>query len=137
MSALPSLQDELNRKAFQTMEWLSNASDKAKISEAQFSTGVDALFMATSGLVDAGILALVSQASQIAGKGSAEVKRHFIKGDTIVTLCWVWDDAQVTVTKRQNGARQKQQVSADSPAQARGRFNTMAQALLARGFEEL
>ena len=137
MSVLPSLQEELDRKAFQTMEWLTNACDKAKISEAQFSTGVDALFMATSGLVDSDILTLVSQATEIAGKATTGVRRHFVKDGTIVTLAWAWDDAQVTVTKRQNGARQKQQVSADSPAQARGRFNTMAQALLARGFEEL
>ena len=137
MSALPSLQDELNRKAFQTMEWLTNAFDKAKISDAQFGTGIDALFMATSGLVDGEILTLVTQASTLASPVPEPVRRHFILGGTIISLTWRVDDAMVAIVKRQNGLRNEQVLETATPAQARDRVQTLAQRLLARGFEEV
>ena len=137
MSALPSLQDELNRKAFQSMEWLTNAFDKGKVSEAQFSTGVDVLFMATSGLVDGEILTLVTQASTLARQVPEQVRRHFIMDGTIISLTWRVDDAMVTIVKRQNGLRNEQVLETATPAQARDRVQTLAQRLLARGFEEV
>lgn len=137
MSALPSVQDELNRKAFQTMEWLTNAFDKAKISDAQLSTGIDALFMATSGLVDGEILALVTQASTLASSAPEQVRRHFIMAGTIISLTWRVDDSMVTIVKRQNGSRHEQVLETGTPAQARVRVHSLAKALLARGFEEM
>lgn len=50
--APPELKDELNRKVMDTMSWLITRVGNGYISEQQFSTAVDALFMAVSGLVD-------------------------------------------------------------------------------------
>jgi hypothetical protein len=51
VTAVPVLQDEVNRKAFDTIAWLTLAVTQGNITPDQFSTGIDALFMATSGLV--------------------------------------------------------------------------------------
>jgi hypothetical protein len=42
---------ELRAKAFEALSWLINSVHQCKITEEQFNTGVDVLFMAVSGLV--------------------------------------------------------------------------------------
>ena len=51
MSGVPVLQDEVNRKALESLSYLITALHHKKITPEQFSTGVDVLFMAVSGLV--------------------------------------------------------------------------------------
>lgn len=51
MSGVPVLQDEVNRKALDSLSYLITALHHKKITADQFSTGVDVLFMAVSGLV--------------------------------------------------------------------------------------
>lgn len=51
MTGVPVLQDEVNRKALESMSYLITALHHKKITPDQFSTGVDVLFMAVSGLV--------------------------------------------------------------------------------------
>lgn len=51
MSEVPELADELRVKSFDALNHLIQSVHNAKITEEQFSTGVDALFMAVSGLV--------------------------------------------------------------------------------------
>lgn len=69
MTAVPVLQDEINRKALDTLMWLTLALDQRKITPDQFSTGVDSLFMAVSGLVsDADWMQLIGEAQYIIDK---------------------------------------------------------------------
>lgn len=42
---------ELKRKAMETLQWLINGVHNATITEEQFNTGIDTLFMTASGLV--------------------------------------------------------------------------------------
>jgi hypothetical protein len=66
MSGVPVLQDEVNRKAVDTLIWLGMSLHHGKISVDQFSTGVDALFMAVSGLVtDKDWLQMIGEAQYI------------------------------------------------------------------------
>jgi hypothetical protein len=51
MSGVPILQEEIDRKALETLEYLTMAVTHGKITPEQFSTGVDVLFMAVNGLV--------------------------------------------------------------------------------------
>lgn len=66
---VPVLQDEINRKAFETIAWLTLAVTQGKITPEQFSTGIDALFMATSGLVtDRDYIIMISEAQSLIEK---------------------------------------------------------------------
>lgn len=63
---IPVLQDEINRKALDTIAWLTLAVTQGKISAEQFSTGIDALFMATSGLVtDKDYIIMITEAQRL------------------------------------------------------------------------
>jgi hypothetical protein len=63
---VPVLQDEINRKAFETIAWLTLAVTSGKISPEQFSTGIDSLFMATSGLVtDRDYIIMITEAQSL------------------------------------------------------------------------
>lgn len=66
MSGVPDLQSEVNRKAFDTLSWLTLAVSAKRISPDQFSTGVDALFMAVSGLVsDRDFIYMITEAQKL------------------------------------------------------------------------
>ncbi len=74
MSGVPDLQSEINRKAFETISWLTLAVTQKKITPAQFSTGIDALFMAVSGLVtDKDFIVMITEAQRLCDneKGSS------------------------------------------------------------------
>ena len=63
---VPVLQDEVNRKALDTLAWLVMSVHHGKISAEQFSTGVDTLFMAVSGLVtDKDFIHMIGEAQYI------------------------------------------------------------------------
>lgn len=52
MSDLPTIQEEINRKAFETLQKLVNDFNLGKISRSQYKYGVDIAWSFTSGLVD-------------------------------------------------------------------------------------
>ena len=69
MTGVPILQDEVNRKAIETLSYLTTAVHHGKITPDQFSTGIDALFMAVSGLVtDKDFIFLITEAQNIIDK---------------------------------------------------------------------
>jgi len=69
MTGVPVLQDEVNRKAFEALSYLTTAVHHGKITPEQFSTGVDVLFMAVSGLVtDPDFIHIISEAQYIIDK---------------------------------------------------------------------
>ena len=69
MTGVPVLQDEVNRKAIETIAYLTMAVHHKKITPDQFSTGIDVLFMALSGLVtDSDFISLISEAQHIIDK---------------------------------------------------------------------
>ncbi|UUZ75435.1 hypothetical protein LP414_27350 [Polaromonas sp. P1(28)-13] len=88
VNGIPVLQDEVNRKAFNTMEWLFSSLNSGNMSPRQFSTGVDALFMTTSGLVDDAMMTLMAEADALTEKGEQLEKSFFIKGNTTMRLTW-------------------------------------------------
>lgn len=73
MTGVPVLQDEVNRKAFDALSYLTTAVHHGKITPEQFSTGIDVLFMAVSGLVtDPDFIYIISEAQGLIDKE----KRH-------------------------------------------------------------
>ena len=65
---LPTLEEELNRKAWETLDDLLRRHDQGKITQAQFDLALDVLFNALSGLVDREFVKVLS--------GTAEVFKH-------------------------------------------------------------
>lgn len=136
MSDFPTLREELDRKSFETIEWLSDSLRAGKISEAQYSTGIDALFMATSGLTDESIADLITAASSVAGK--QQIKRHFAKGTRIATMVWEPGEAQMCFIKLEAGVIERDSlVKADTPAELLKKMNEIAAKLLQIGYYEL
>lgn len=76
MNPLPTLQEEVNRKAFEAMAWLVSAVTRKQITVDQFSTGVDTLFAAVSGLVtDPDFMQMITEAQFLIDKEKANERK--------------------------------------------------------------
>lgn len=139
MSAVPTIRDELNRKTFETIEWLAVSHDLGKITEGQFNTGVDAVFMSVAGLVSDSVMEVVTAASaSITDRQDLQVRRHFIRRNRIVTLEWAADQCDVRMVVRVDGAKAKDKnYDHDTPANARAGMGALAARLLDMGFTKL
>lgn len=60
-TALPSIRDELERKAFEHIETLAIQLEHGKITQAQFDTGIRAIWACVSGLVDRWLIDTISE----------------------------------------------------------------------------
>jgi len=135
---LPTIREELDRKAFETIDWLITSYDKGKLTEPQFRCGLDALFMATSGLVDADVVDLITTASDEVPAKLAVIKRHFVKENLIVTLEWTADESIMKVEKRLDGSEiGGPTITAASPEMARKAMERAAGKLIGEGYAEL
>ena len=88
--AIPELREELDRKVMATLEWLITGYAKGRLTEHQVSTGMDALFMAVSGLVDNDFIQIITEAQNECATASPVLKRHFhaTSSDETLTFCW-------------------------------------------------
>lgn len=78
VSGVPILQDEVNRKALDSIGYLVTALHHKKITPDQFSTGIDVLFMAVSGLVtDPDFIHLVTEAQGLINKEKQNVRLSY------------------------------------------------------------
>jgi hypothetical protein len=59
------LRSELDRKALETLSWLTLSVERGKISKEQFSTALDALFMTLAGLVDKEFMNIITEAQKM------------------------------------------------------------------------
>lgn len=135
---VPVLQDEVNRKAFTTMEWLFSALNSGNMTARQFSTGVNALFMATSGLVDDGMMALMGEASAVADDTPETFKVCLLNGAVTVSLEWCAGVDGFKLVQRANGVvTASRQISAASPNESLQKMRTLAAKLTSSGFQEL
>lgn len=76
MTELPTLQEEIDRKAIETLEMLLNRHARGYITTAQLEVGLDALFGAVSGLARKDFLELITAASgQLASDASYRTSR--------------------------------------------------------------
>lgn len=134
----PDLQEELNRKSFETLDWLFSALDRGAINESQFSTGIDALFMATGGLTDRKTFNLITEASKLAGKAPID-SRHFLKDfASVVTIAWQADESSFVTTVRTSGAPVKViKKEFDSASKARDAMILFGDKLTAAGYHRL
>lgn len=102
---VPTLREELDRKVFETLDWLINAESRGRLTKEQVSAGLDALFMAVSGLVDNDFMTIITAAQEQSAGPQSAVKRlfHHPSADEIVTITWRPTETRVTTAKRLDG----------------------------------
>ena len=112
MSELPTLQEELNRKTHEAMGWLVKSFLEYKIDALQLSVAMDALFMATAGLVRGDWFAeSIHFANELSKRTATFTNYHqvFIKGVVTSTAChhvisisWKHGDKSISVVKMEH-----------------------------------
>lgn len=140
MSDLPTLREELDRKSMETVDYLFSNLDNGKITMSQFSTGLDVLFMATAGLVDKGIVDLVTNGAEYVRQAPDDmiIKRVFIKDSITVRLARRPGADCFTVDFYKNGTHARQELKDYVLAkQASDAMTAYAVKLRGAGFTEL
>lgn len=136
LPSLPTLREELDRKSFATLDWLFTSLEQGKLTPEQFSTGIDALFMATAGLVDQEITTIVTGASGMARKGA--FKRILLRHEVTCMLTRVAGASSFLMTVYQAGKQVSERVQeCDSSQAAKSAMERLVQAMVAKGYVEI
>lgn len=137
-SGVPVLQDEINRKAFETMDWLVGSLVGGRMSARQFSTGVDALFMGVAGLVGRDIMEMMSMATYRADSSAQAEKVFLVKGDAVMRLMWMVGEREVwqEVFRNASSIASKSHIFADSAA-ARDGLQKLTERMVSAGYVAL
>jgi len=97
--SIPTIKDELNRKALETLDFLVRGVEEGRLTKEQASTGLDALFMAVNGLIDSDFAYIMAGAESYVAGAKSVVKKHFRSptDDEVISLTWdVGSDVVVT-----------------------------------------
>lgn len=99
---VPTLREELDRKVFETLDWIIGGLQNGKLTKDQASFGLDTLHKATCGLVDDEFIEIMTAADELVKGAKSVVKMHFHApaGDEIQTFVWTPGTERVTVCKR-------------------------------------
>lgn len=102
---LPAVEDELDRKAIETLEMLLLKRDQGKITEAQFDTGLDILFSVAGGIVREDFAELISQAAEDINRSdpSFEQRRLFAIEGSIFYMRVNVDQARLKLSRFAGG----------------------------------
>jgi hypothetical protein len=134
---VPTLQEEIDRKAFETLEWLCYSVDQGRMTADQFSVGIDVLFMTVSGLLKKDFIDLITAAQEQCPKEPLVLKRVFAHkdDDRLVTAEWIVGQEDVAITFLKSGKRHDKTL--DSTKKAQEFFSTaVPRALQANGYKE-
>lgn len=135
---LPKLQDELDRKSFEALDWLASSFTRGRLNGAQYAAGLETLFMTVAGITNDDVVNLISSASGIAGSSVAVEKRHFVKAITVVSLAWGSGQEGFSLDIRESGiAKASKYCNCDTAQAARDGVAVYAQKLLDMGYTEL
>lgn len=138
--APPELKDELNRKVMDTMSWLITRVGNGYISEQQFSTAVDALFMAVSGLVDREFFDLVTAASkEVEGLAVQTNRRVFRSKKEVVSVSWSVGQDVLTVTRLDmaTGEENTKRTFFSAPKTVKDGMDKLCAHLIKNGYKEI
>lgn len=102
---LPTLREELDRKVFETVQWLIVGLEKGRLSTEQFSMGMNTAFMTVSGIADSDFINIITE-SQAQCEGVRPTIEHTFHSPTeahIRGAIWIVGDDKVTMTVRRMG----------------------------------
>jgi hypothetical protein len=142
---VPTLPEELNRKTLEVIEWLVTRLGQGQLTEPQFITGLDTVFMTVSGLVD---FELIRTLSEVAKKGrdagiGASVRYVFVKflpGDAcVLALTWVAGRDHILCSKVSSGSPEVAAtlVNCADAADAKKKLGLLRTKLEAKGYTEV
>jgi hypothetical protein len=131
---LPTLQEEIDRKSFEALEWLTYAVSQGRMTPHQFSTGIDVLFMTVSGLLKKDFIDLISEAQALCPTEPLEMKRSFSDGSALTTVTWTVGAERVWMG-RFGGKRAVREF--DTAKEAQDWFASVGKALEAKGLKEI
>lgn len=140
MSDLPTLRDELDRKVFETIDYLVGAVARGRMTKAQASAGLDTLFMAVNGLVDSDFINIITEAQSVFNCDKSVVRRHFVLPDRniIQSVSWIPGTDKFTTCQRENGYAVAGAVKEfDSVAKAGQAFERIGEGFEKKGWVEL
>jgi hypothetical protein len=129
----PSLRQELDRKALEAVEFLTQSLKLGKITQHQYSTGLDVLSMNLNGLVDSGFVELLTEAGNLCPKEPQIISEVFFIRGNWMKVSWTVGSSSVSVkvgasvTSKDYG----------TPEIARKRFKDIGDRIEARGFSRL
>lgn len=135
-----SLRHELNRKVFETVEWLVVGLDKARFTPEQFSMGMNTLFMAVSGIADEDFISIVTESQKECEDVRPHIKRSFHAPDEaeINSIRWnVGSDRIVTFRLSFGLAHGGIVKDFDTAKEARAFVDKFATLMLSKGWVEL
>ncbi len=135
------LRQELDRKTFETFEWLLHSVENGNLTKDQFSVGVDTLFMAVSGLVDKKFIGLVTETRHLCDAESrSSVKRifHAPNKDSLIIFSWRAGQSRVIVVHYECGeAIQSKAQLFDDAKQARDYFENIGKKMQKSEYVEI
>lgn len=138
MAAIPNLREELDRKAFETVQWLFSSLDQAKITVEQFSTGIDTIFMVVAGLADEQIVDLVTTADTFCPDEAVTIKRHFLKKNALVSVARQVGESSVHLIARVEGTvKTEKTTECDTPKDALAHVETVGRLMMKNGYTEI
>lgn len=128
---IPSIKEELSRKALDALEELLLDREGGKITEAQFATGLNVLWTVASGLAGKGFFDLISMAT-VKKTDSSFVRAAFlIKGaEWAVVQCSPHDHSMEI-----NTSGKKKTYPCDSFRETLDKFNTTMRGLPLLGYK--
>lgn len=138
---LPTLREELDRKVFETLNWMITGHTKGILTADQLSMGMDTLFMAVSGLVDKDFIQIISTTQDMTkGNPAMPVRRVFRHTNTDTTLVFTWKPGAFDFTmSRYDGHTLTEEQTKPFPEREQARDYVLAvhAALTKKGFIEL
>lgn len=139
MSVVPVLQDEINRKAMETLEWLFLGLHKHRLTVEQFSTGIDTIFMAIAGLCNDDIMDLMTAADiETRDETDPRDKRVYVRGRAMAVIERSLNDDAVRIRVLYDGEYKKDNHFYHStPVEANKMLEIWHEKLVAQGFEQI
>lgn len=138
MSGIPTTREELDRKTYETLEWLIERREQGQISDDQFHTGVDATFNTVSGLVSEDIFRLVSEASTIVARRSTIHKKVFVMSGFTSVVNWKANTTTILHVICKNGEQVREMPKTYASAmETKSAFENSSKDYLKNGWTEL
>lgn len=138
--APPELKQELDRKVMDTIRWLFSKAHDGSITDEQFSTGIDTLFMSVSGLVSPDFMPLIDAASDECANIKPCMRAVMMNWpEGIIALEWFAGscDVRVSRTNMDDGETVACARTMETPAMARNLFQKTRDSLSAKGWRTL
>lgn len=141
---MPTLQEELDRKALNALEGLLQRYDDGLLTQRDLRLATWTLFETVSGLVDHGIIDLISKVANLPSDIEPVVVRQLVHGNKLVLINRSLVDASVTMTGYETSPagqfahKQRSFAGEMHPNQLAMQYeNGVVEKLVAKGFEEV